>query len=219
MGEIIDISVRLCPEIPIWPDSIGFRSVRTMSLENGDPANVTRIDCDVHAGTHIDAPRHFVLDGRTVDEIPLDLLIGPATVVDYPGTGVIPASFLSDIAIPGETRRLLIRTPNSRLWGEGSFNPGYAALSPDAAQWIVNRGVGLVGIDYLSIEPFGGGSEVHRILLDAGVVIIEGLDLSRVDAGGYELICLPLLIAGTEGAPARVVLRKSLMPLNRGGKA
>jgi arylformamidase len=208
MDQFIDISVKLRHDMPVWPDSAGFRTVRTMSLDKGDPANVTRLDCDVHAGTHVDAPRHYVHDGGTVDELALDLLIGPAMVVDLPETALITSSLLRRLTIPPETRRLLLRTRNSTMWAKNNFDRDYTALAADAAQWIVDRNIGLVGIDYLSVEPYGNQPDVHTILLGAGVVVIEGLDLSCAPAGHYELICLPMKIADAEGAPVRAVLRK-----------
>jgi len=208
MNEIIDISVKLTPDTPVWPDSAGFKTFKTMSIDKGDPANVTRLDCDVHVGTHVDAPRHYINGGGTVDELSLDLMIGPAVVVDFPQTGLITASLLNRLQISLDTQRLLMRTRNSHMWSNKTFHREYTALAPDAAQWIVDRAIGLVGIDYLSVEPYGNRPDVHRILLDAGVVIIEGLNLAHVAAGPYELVCLPLYIAEAEGAPARVVLRK-----------
>jgi arylformamidase len=206
-GGIIDISVQLDARTPVWPDSDGFRTVRTRSLEMGDPANVTRLECDVHVGTHIDAPRHFLRDGATVEMLPLEMLIGPATVADLPRCPLVTAALLESLALPRDTRRLLMRTGNSRLWKEPCFQTGYTALSPDAARWIVDRGIGLIGIDYLSVERYGTGPDAHTILLEADVVILEGLDLTDAPAGKYELICLPLRLAGAEGAPARAVLR------------
>jgi arylformamidase len=207
MNEIIDISVKLNHATPVWPDSAGFRTVKTMSLENGDPANVTRLDCDVHVGTHIDAPRHYYHNGRTVDKLSLNVLIGPAIVVDFPQAKLITASLLNRLHLPLDTRRLLLRTGNSSMWLENTFNSYYTALAADAAQWIVDHNIGLVGIDYLSVEPYGNKPEVHTILLDAGVVIIEGLNLAHAAAGFYELICLPMYITEAEAAPARAVLR------------
>jgi arylformamidase len=206
--RIIDISVRLHPQIPVWPDSAGFHTMSTMALDKGDTANVTRLDCDVHVGTHIDAPRHFLKNGKTVDELSLDILIGPAVVVFLPRTRLITAAVLEKLPIPPHTRRLLLHTRNSRMWAEPQFNSDYTALAPDAAQWIVDRHIGLVGIDYLSVEQFGTPPDAHTILLAADIVILEGLNLTDAAAGTYELICLPLRLAGAEGAPARAILRQ-----------
>jgi len=209
MTDVIDISVSLRNGMPVWPDSRGFRVDRTMSIADGDEANVSLLTCDVHAGTHVDAPHHFLEDGATVDQLSLDALIGPAYVASLDLVAAISASDLDELALPVGAKRLLLHTRNSQSWGQArtEFPESCVALDADAAQWIVGRGIRLVGIDGLSIQRYGDDPEVHRILLAAGVVVVEGLDLRGVEEGVYELICLPLKIAGAEGAPARVVLR------------
>lgn len=211
MTNVMDISVSLQKGMPIWPESHGFRLVRTMSIADGDDANVSLLTCDVHAGTHVDAPYYFLEDGATVEQISLDALIGKAYVVSLDHVAAISAGDLDNLALPAGAKRLLLHTRNSQLWTQpgNDFHKSFVALDPDAAQWIVNRGIQLIGIDYLSIQSYGVGPEVHQILLEAGVVILEGLDLRGVEAGEYELICLPLKIAVAEGAPARVVLRQT----------
>lgn len=207
MPKIIDISVPLHSDMPIWPGSVGLQISRTQSLESGDEANVSRLDCDVHIGTHVDAPLHFIEGGVSVDQLPLEVLCGPAAVADLTGADSITADDLAALSLPENTTRLLLKTPNSTLWQrQQSFDANYAALTADAARWIVERGIRLVGIDYLSVEGYYDGCEVHRILLEAEVVIIEGLNLIGVVAAHYELLCLPLKLVGAEGAPARAVL-------------
>ncbi len=183
---------------------------RVYCFENGNDVNVSKLTCDVHTGTHIETPLHFIPDGDSVTKIPLDILIGDAFVAYLPLVDVITPSDLAVLEIPIRTERLLLRTRNSKLWeyGEGIFQDDYVALTPEAAQWIVNRGVKLLGVDYLSVELFGEQtSHTHITLLSAGVVILEGLNLSRVTPGIYELICLPLKLVDAEGAPARAILR------------
>ena len=210
MSDLTDISVALDDELPTWPSSPGFQTRPLQGMEKGAEANVTQITCDVHTGTHIDAPRHFVADGATVEQIPLDVLVGPAVVARVPGgVETITPEVLDGLDIPGDTERLLLRTSNSELWHShpGSFREDYVALSPGAAQWIVDHDVHCIGVDYLSVQHYDDGPETHQILLRAGVIIVEGLDLSGVDTGRYELLCMPLKLDGIEGAPARDGLR------------
>ena len=208
VGSIIDISVQLHPEMPVWPGSVGIRLSRTKSLEAGDMTNVSRLECDVHIGTHVDAPLHFIEDGSSVEQMPLNILIGPVFVAHLPGGDAITAHDLAALSLPKSTQRLLLRTRNSLLWANGvnDFRTDYVALTADAARWIVEHGIHLVGVDYLSVQRYQDGSETHKILLGAGVIIVEGLNLANVVPGQYELICMPLKLVGAEGAPARAVL-------------
>lgn len=208
MSKIIDISVALRSDMPVWPGSVGFRLSRTQRLESGDPTNVSRLDCDVHVGTHVDAPLHFIEGGASIEQLPLEILCGPAVVADLTRADSITADDLAALSLPEDTTRLLLKTRNSALWErKQSFDADYVALTIDAAKWIVKRGIRLVGIDYLSVQRYYNGPETHQILLEAEVVTIEGLNLAGVAAGDYELICLPLKLVGAEGAPARTVLR------------
>jgi len=206
---ILDISVSLINNMIIWPGSPGFNLIKTSDMKNGDTYNNSKIDCDVHIGTHIDAPRHFLRNGSAVEEIPLKTMIGDALVIDLRGEKCITAELLDNQNIPENTQRILFKTNNSQLWisKKRKFEKEFVALKPDASQWIVDHGIKLVGIDYLSIQPFSGGSETHTILLVAGIVILEGLNLNNIPSGEYELICLPLKVIGAEGAPARAILR------------
>lgn len=207
--NLIDISLPLREGMTTWPNSPGFHLLPVKQLAAGDEVNVSRLDCDVHMGTHIDAPRHFLKDGMTVDQLSLDVLIGPAQVCHLPDAKHISSKELNDLALPHNVERLLVRTHNSELWSNGvsSFIKDYVALTADAARWLVDHHVRLIGIDYLSVQRYGDDPETHKILLEAGVIILEGLYLADVSPGNYELICLPLYLMGAEGAPARAVLR------------
>lgn len=207
MKKYYDISVSISPQLPVWPDTQPIEFQRTLDLDQGDIANDTTICMSVHTGTHVDASLHFVSFGRTVDELPLDTLIGVATVLDVGEIEVITADFLESLRLPNNLKRILFKTKNSRLWNSSTFETNFVALSFDAAEWLVNQGVILVGIDYLSIQRFYDGPETHIVLLQSDVVIIEGLNLSDVPTGNYELICLPIKLKGLEGAPSRVILR------------
>lgn len=208
--KIIDVSVPLHAELPTWPDSEGLKLTLAKRLASGDTTNSSVLHCDVHVGTHVDAPWHFVEGGHTAEQLPLEVLIGPAFVAFLPETSAITASDLAGLALPAGTERLLLRTPNSELWAAGvtEFREDYVALTADAARWVVDQGIRLIGVDYLSVQRYGDSPVTHQILLGAGVVILEGLNLAAVEPGSYELLCLPLRLVGSDGAPARAVLRK-----------
>ena len=210
----VDISVGLHPDIPRWPGTPGFSLEWFKRIEDGDGCSNSRLCSDVHVGTHVDAPLHFIQGGRSVDQLALDVLIGPAWVAHLPEAKAVAASDLDELALPPATKRLLLRTRNSGLWAAGvtEFRKDYVALTADAARWVVDQGIHLIGVDYLSVQRYQDGPAVHQILLGAEVVIIEGLNLAGVESGEYELICLPVKIVGAEGAPARAILR----PLTRG---
>ena len=205
--EPIDISMPLNASTPTWPGSPGFFSLSHLSLAAGDVANATLLGLDAHCGTHVDAPRHFVASGATIDEVGLAALIGTAVVVDVAGSKAIDAAALDGCGVPDGTQRLLLRSDNASSPRAGErFDADYAALTPDAARWVVRRGIRLVGIDYLSIQRYADPPDVHEILLAAGVLVLEGLDLRAVSAGRWTLVCLPLHVTGIEAAPARAVL-------------
>jgi arylformamidase len=159
-------------------------------------------------GTHVDAPAHFIPGGAGIESLDLNVLIGPALVVEAGQVQAISAEVLDGLAIPAGTQRLLLRTANSRLWRrpENQFVEDFVAITADGARWLVEHGVRLVGVDYLSVAPFHDLVPTHQILLSAGVIPVEGLDLSHVEPGPYQLICLPIKMAGSDGAPARAVL-------------
>ncbi len=204
---IYDVSVPLRPGMPTYAGEPGPRLEPLKQIALGDSANVTALSLGSHTGTHVDAPHHF-LDGRsTIEAIPADALIGPAQVIELTEQRHITAADLEAAGIPAGATRLLLKTPNSRFWDDNEFHTDFVGLSGDAATWIVARGVILVGIDYLSIERFRSPEhEVHKTLLGANVVIVEGLDLRAVPPGVYTIACAPLKVVGADGAPARVFL-------------
>jgi arylformamidase len=167
------------------------------------------ISMGVHAGTHVDAPLHFLPGREDVSQLSFDALLGPCYVASVKDASAVRDSDLESLPIPSDTTRLLLRTRNSDGWASGAqdFNPDFVALTPEAARWVVNHSIKLIGIDSLSIQRFNDRPETHLILLEAGVVVLEGLSLYGVVQGRYELICLPIKLQGAEGAPARAVLR------------
>ena len=203
-----DVTLTISPGMPIWPGDTPPQLVKTGSIAKGGESNTSRITMSVHTGTHIDAPAHFLENGKTIENLNIELLLGRAYILHLPNVDLITASMLDKAEIPPRTRRLIFKTRNSDYWANGvtTFQENFVALSADAAAWLVDRNVRLVGIDYLSIAPFNASTPSHRILLEAGVVVVEGLDLSKVSQGRYTLICLPLKLAGSDGAPARVIL-------------
>lgn len=207
---IYDISVPVSSDLPVWPGDPRVSLERVSKIEEGADANVTFIRMSAHTGTHIDAPYHFLGgDNDTVDQLPLELLIGPAYVLHVPvEVNLVKTETLQALVIPEGTTRLLIKTRNSNYWqsAETEFIKEYVAISPDAARYLIERGIQVIGVDYLSVAPFDNTIPTHRILLEAGVLIIEGLNLSGIDQKNYELYCLPLNLIGTDGAPARAVL-------------
>ena len=210
MASYVDISVPLVPGwIPHYPGDAELTIERDQQLALGDPVNLSSMTCSLHCGTHIDAPVHF-LEGRPgVDAVPIESLIGPAWVSDATHVdGDIDAAALSSLRIPDEATRVLFKTSNSALWSEPTFVDDFVAVAPDAAEELVRRGVRLVGIDYLSIAPYRDAAPTHDILLGADVAIVEALDLRDVEPGQWDLTCLPLLIPGADGAPARAVLSR-----------
>jgi arylformamidase len=206
---IHDVTVTISREMPVYPGDPQIEIKRTLLLEEGDVANVSHLSCGTHIGTHVDPPSHFVEGGIALDKLPLDVLIGPARVVDVGDVDVIDAATVEKTALDGVTR-VLFKTRNSRLWSSPhEFQRDFVYLDADAAEILVARGVKLVGIDYLSIEMFNFEQPAtHMALLSNNVIVVEGLDLSGVTAGDYELICLPIKIKDGDGGPARVVLRE-----------
>jgi arylformamidase len=207
-GPWIDASLPLTAGLPTWPGDPSFRLSRVQSIAAGDAANVSELSCVVHTGTHVDAPLHFIDGAAAVESLPLDVLVGPCTVIGAdPGQGDLLPADLEQLRDP---ERILFRTPNSRRWSqpEAGFARDYVAVGDALATELVRRGTRLVGVDYLSVERFDSPDHVvHKTLLAAGIVVVEGLDLSAVRPGRYELICLPLRLVGSDGSPARVLLR------------
>ncbi len=206
--KIHDISVSISNKLVTYKGDPGVKITRRSDFSKGDAMVLSDIEMGAHTGTHVDAPLHFVPGGNTIDRLDLNLLIGPAFVADLPNTArAISAADLEGARIPPGTTRLLMRTSNGARWDKPEFQEDFVALGAEGAQWVLDHGIKLVGIDYLSIEPFGSTDHpVHHLLLQAQVIIIEGLDLRQVTPGTYELICLPIKLAGAEGAPARAVL-------------
>jgi arylformamidase len=200
-----DVSIPIHPGMVIYRGNPGVEIELDSAIADGAGANVSKLTMGVHTGTHIDGPRHFFDDGAGADSLPLEAMLGRATVVELPdvGRGPIDAAALEGAAIPAGTKRLLLKTPNSELWASDVFTHDFARLDGSGAEHVLSLGIELIGIDYLSI----GDGDAHRALLSAGVVPLEGLDLRRIEPGDYELLCLPIRLLDTDGASARVVLR------------
>lgn len=203
---IHDVTVTMTGVLPVYPGEQGINISRTKAIEKGDSMSLSHLSLGAHTGTHVDAPAHFYEDGTTVADLPLDVLIGPAVVVETPPGQMITAEMLPNLSIAEGAERVLFKTGSSGLLHQPQFSPDFVAIDPSGARWLVDRGVKLVGIDYLSVEDFGREpAETHLTLLGAGVIIVEGLDLGDVAAGVYELVCLPMKIPA-EGSPVRAVL-------------
>lgn len=207
--RILDISLPISSSLPVWPGDPAIVLEQIQSMDQGSEYNLTHLSSSVHIGTHVDAPRHFLNDGRTVEDLPLEVLTGPCFVAQLPDDiDAITAEVLESIPLGDGTKRVLFGTRNSHLWakGETNFQPDYVAISEDGAEWLVQHGIQLVGVDYLSVAPYEDSVPTHRVLLQAGVIIVEGLNLSQIPRGFYDLYCLPLKLVGVEGAPARAIL-------------
>jgi arylformamidase len=206
--RIYDVSVGISPGLPVWPGDRPVRLERVKSIEKGATNNVSELACGVHVGTHVDAPLHFIQDGAPVDKLSLKVLTGRAYVIEMGKAETLDAATLEAARIPPRSRRVLFKTRNSAFWAKQlpDFQTDFAAISADGAEWLVRRGVQLVGVDYLSVAPYKKSLETHRTLLGAGVAVVEGLNLTGVSQGRYTLYCLPLKLVGSDGAPARVIL-------------
>lgn len=205
----IDVTVPIREGMQVFPGDPPFRVELVKSIgRDEEVCNLSRIGMGAHTGTHVDAPRHFIAGASGAEAVPLDALIGPTWVVDATKlTDHIDESSVSRLPIPKGEPRLLFKTPNSALWDQDDFSENFIGLTDGAARALVDRGVKLVGADYLSIAPHGRAAPTHRVFLEAGVVIVEGLDLRDVAPGPYDLLCLSLRIVGCDGAPARALLR------------
>lgn len=207
MSRIYDISTTVRSGGVVYPGNPEIKIEPQQAISRGAGANVSAVAFGSHTGTHVDASKHFFDEGQTVDRIPLDRFIGPAIVLEFADDLMsISAAELARHDVGSHTR-VLLKTRNSSLLRRSDFVEDYTYLAPDGAEYLVQRGVELVGIDYLSIEQFHSGHHrTHLTLLEKNTVIVEGLDLSEVPPGEYQLICLPLRLAGLDGAPARAVL-------------
>ncbi len=208
--RFFDITVPVHEGMVVWPRDPGVSLSLARNMARGDGANVTRIEMGAHTGTHVDAPFHFLPHGNGVEQLPLETLIGPCRVFDLTDIpGHIDRATLERCDLNGVTRALF-KTRNSQRWarGETTFDPSFTAIVADGAARLVECGLKLIGVDYLSVEPFGSKEHpVHHRLLGANIIVLEGLNLGNVAAGDYELIALPLRLRGADGSPARVVLR------------
>ena len=207
--KLIDVTVPLDATLPTYPDNTPFSLEPIKRLARGDSSNVSTLHMSAHSGTHVDAPRHFFDSGAGTEALPLDILLGRARVIEVTSRTGIAAEDLANEDF-SEDLRILIKTRNSQLWGSAEFHDDYVGVTESGARHLVTHGIKLVGVDYLSVEQFKtAGAPAHHVLLGAGTIVIEGLNLRDVDPGVYDLYCLPLRIVGSDGAPARVVLRKT----------
>ncbi len=207
--KYLDISVSLSESLPVWPSDPRITMPPASRIADGAGANITRLGIGTHTGTHVDAEWHFIEDGQRLEALTPDRLIGPCYVADLTHcTTHISASDLEAAGIPENSTRVILKTTNSDLWTTSptQFQESYIGIAPDGAEWIVNRGLDFIGIDYHSVEPFKAGGKTHRIILGAGLIILETVDLRNVEPGHYTLYCLPLRIDGYDGSPCRAVL-------------
>ena len=207
--SIYDITLTITPNMPVWPGDPQVEVTQVSFIDKGANANVSQLSFGLHTGTHVDAPHHFLNDHQTVEALPLEVLTGSCYVAHLDDeTATISADVLEAANLPLGVSRVLFRTRNSLLWAKGvtEFQTDFVAVPLDGAEWLVRRGIKLVGVDYLSVSPYKNSRPTHEALLKAGIVIIEGLDLSQVTQGFYDLYCLPLKVAGSDGAPARTIL-------------
>jgi len=206
--RIYDVTVPLRPGMATYAGTEPGPELEFHSLiSRGDSANVSALSLGSHTGTHVDAPDHFLANGITVEQMPVEHLVGAARVVEFTGDAHINAVDLEAAGLPAGTSRLLLKTSNGRFWDDAAFHPEFIGLAEDAGPWLAQRGFVLVGIDYMSIERFRSPTHaVHVALLEKGIVILEGLDLRAVEPGEYVMVCAPLPVVGADGAPARVFL-------------
>ena len=202
---IHDISVPIRAGMPIYRGNPGYSKTLGQAIADGDGANVSRLDMGAHTGTHMDGPSHFYDGGPGTEVLELEAMIGPCEVVEIAERGLDPIdrAALEAAAIPPGAERVLMKTTNSKLWEQDTFTHDFIRLDGSGAAFVLERGIRLIGIDYLSI----GDADAHHALLGKPIVALEGLDLREIEPGPYELIALPLRLEGSDGAPSRVVLR------------
>ena len=208
-SEFIDVSIPLRNGMVHWPGDAPFSRLQTLHIANGDACNLSQISTSAHIGTHMDAPRHFLADGKGIETMPIAATIGPARVIEIQDPDRISIRELEPHHL-AKGERVLFKTRNSaQLWKTHDFQEQFVYIPRDTAHYLAKCEVQTVGVDYLSVGGYEiDSAETHRALLGAGIWIIEGLNLEHVEPGNYELICLPLKIVGSDGAPARAVLRK-----------
>jgi arylformamidase len=210
--KIFDISVPIRPGMATWPGDPSVKLERLASIEDGADANISQLQMCVHSGTHIDAPNHFLSNGKTVEGLPLETFIGEALVLEIaPDIDTITRGVLvshEDIDHLKKAIRVLFKTRNSDLWSSqpSDFQSDYVGLDASAASFLAEINLSLVGLDYLSVATFKDTYQPHQILLSQGMTLLEGIDLSKITPGKYDLFLAPLLIEGCEGAPARAFL-------------
>lgn len=212
--KIHDISLALTPQTVTWESSEkGYNYHILHTLGENCPCNLSEQSYGSHTGTHLDAPLHFIENGKTVDQLDINTLVGAVELVDVPGNQPIDRTFLESAGLDLSLKRIIFRTENTRrdLMHSSQFHTDYVGVAPDASQWLVDNGYQLVGVDYLSVGPYHHGNiETHRILLEAGIIVLEGLVLNSVNPGKYLLAALPLKVTGVEGSPCRAVLIEGL---------
>jgi arylformamidase len=210
--KIFDISVPITPEMPVWPGDPAVDLQQVSAIASGESANITHLSMSVHTGTHIDAPKHFLDHGKTIGQIPFEKLVGEVLVMEID----VSVSVISNLVLQSHpatdrlkgARKVLFRTRNSALWSisPNEFRTDYVGIDKSGAEFLAALGLDLIGVDYLSIAPFDETLAPHQTLLTKDIVLLEGLDLSNIPAGIYELYCLPISLPDCEGAPARVIL-------------
>lgn len=204
----IDITLPISDKYPAWPGLLPFSIESDTKMENGDVYNATHVQMNSHFGTHVDAPRHFLMDGGAVDELPLDYLIGPCQVFELECSQTIGKKDLEGLDLTG-VERVLFKTNNKKILHDDTFHEDFIGLDPSGAHYLAEKGVKVVGVDYYSVAAWGEQAiEVHQVLLKKKVVLLEGVDLTNVEKGRYQLIALPMKVEGAEAAPARIVLGK-----------
>jgi len=207
--KLIDVSVPLDAQLPTYPHNTPFSLEAIKRIARGDSSNVSTLHMSAHSGTHVDAPRHFFDEGAGTESLPLELLMGRTRVIEVGSRTGVAAEDLAGFDLSDDIR-VLIKTHNSQLWGSPEFHTDYVGVTQSGAKHLVDHGIKVVGVDYLTVEVFKNpGAPAHHALLGAGTIVIEGLDLRDVEPGIYDMCCLPLRIVGSDGAPARVVLRRS----------
>ena len=210
--KIYDISLPITPSMPVWPGDPPTELEYISAISDGEHANVTFLHLCAHTGTHIDAPKHFIDNGKTIEQIPLDKLIGETLVLHIAEEiEVINASVLKAHPLQAQllkAKKVLFRTRNSSLWSAfpNSFIEDYVGIDASGAAYLAALGMNLIGVDYLSVAPYKATYEPHHILLSQEIILLEGINLSEVPQGTYQMFCLPLKISGSDGAPARAIL-------------